>query len=131
MPQTNNQRPLVMIVDDDADALDLTAAFLQTSGFDTCETSTAMHAIEMAVTRRPDVILTDVSMPFVDGWTILRTLQEHPLTSQTPIVLMTGHTDEATRQRAVTAGCRAFLTKPCPPDLLVDTLRAQVDVVSL
>lgn len=117
-----------MIVDDDADSLDINAALLNATGFDTCQTSTAMHAIEMAVTRRPAAILTDVSMPFVDGWTILRTLQEHPITARTPIVLMTGYGDDATRQRAAAAGCHAFLTKPCPPDLMLETLKAAVAV---
>ena len=128
MTQITTPRPLVMIVDDDTDALEMNAAFLQTVGFDTCTTSAALHAIEMAVTRRPDAIVTDLSMPFVDGWTILRTLQEHPLTKTIPIVLITGYADVATRQRAATAGCHAFLAKPCRPDLLVDTLRSLLPV---
>ncbi len=77
----------------------------------------------MAVTRRPDVILTDLSMPFVDGWTLLRTLKQHPVTAQIPVVVLTGHDDIQHRQRAQDAGSIAFLATPCDPALLARTLR--------
>jgi CheY-like chemotaxis protein len=116
--------PLLMIVEDQEDALELLSAYMATQGFAVCGTSTALHAIELAVTRRPDVILTDVSMPFVDGWTILTTLREHPLTAKTPIVVMTGRTDPEARQEAERRGCSAFLTKPSDPLTLTRTLHA-------
>ena len=119
-------RPLLMIVDDDVDGLEMWSEFLATQGFEVCGTSTALHAIELAVTRRPDVILTDVAMPLVDGWTILTTLREHPLTAKTPIVVMTGRTDPESRNEAVRRGCSGFVTKPCDPQALAQILHSKV-----
>jgi len=118
--------PLLMIVEDHADSLDMLSAFMATQGFAVCGTSTALEAIELAVTRRPDVILTDVTMPFVDGWTILTTLREHPLTAKTPIVIMTGRSDPEAHKEAERRGCSAFVTKPCDPQLLAQTLHAML-----
>jgi two-component system cell cycle response regulator DivK len=117
-------RPLLMIVDDDVDGLEMWSEFLSTQGFEVCATSTALHAIELAVTRRPDVILTDVAMPLVDGWTILTTLREHPLTAKTPIVVMTGRTDPASSRDAERRGCSGFVTKPCDPQALATMLHS-------
>ena len=112
-----------MVVDDDADAVAMYTEWLSLHGFDACGTSTALHAIELAVTWRPDVILTDVNMPFVDGLTILRTLKEHALTSRTPVVLLTGDARVLERWRERSIDAAAVLAKPCRPDVIVDTLR--------
>ena len=113
-----------MVVDDDADALAMSMEWLSLNGFETCGTSQALHAIELAVTTRPDVILTDVNMPFVDGLTILRTLKEHALTAHIPIVLQTGDAMALERCRAHAIDAVALLQKPCRPEVIVDTLRA-------
>ncbi len=119
-----------MVVDDQDDVLTMHSEFLALSGFDTCGTSTAMHAIEMAITERPDVILTDLRMPFVDGWTIVRTLKEHPLTAHIPIVVLTGDPDALNSERADASRCRALLTKPCPPRIVAETVRSVLGVSS-
>lgn len=119
-----------MIVDDDVDGLEMWSEYLSTQGFDVCGTSTALHAIELAVTRRPDVILTDITMPLVDGWTILTTLREHPLTAKTPIVMMTGRTDPASRSEAERRGCSGYVIKPCDPHALAQMLHAQIPVAA-
>jgi CheY-like chemotaxis protein len=124
---TTPAQPLVMIVDDHIDSLETYSLFFETQGFATCGTTTALHAIEMAIERRPQVVLTDVAMPHVDGFTILRTLKEHPLTTSIPVVLITGRADQETRDRAERGGCHAFFTKPCNPVLLADTLRSAVE----
>jgi CheY-like chemotaxis protein len=124
MSETNSPtQPLVMIVDDHVESLETYTLFFETQGFATCGTTTALHAIEMAVKRRPNVVLTDVAMPHVDGFTILRTLKEHPLTTSIPVVMITGRMDRETRERAERGGCHAFFTKPCNPLQLADTLR--------
>lgn len=116
------RRPLVLIVDDHEDAVQMHDHFLTSAGFDTCATSASLDVLEMAVRRRPDVVLTDIRMPFVDGWTILRTLREHPLTADTPVVVLTGDTDAVSVRRG--DGCDAVLQKPCPLPDVEQTLRA-------
>jgi two-component system, cell cycle response regulator DivK len=117
-----------MVVDDEPDAVAMQIEWLALNGFDACGTSTALHAIELAVSQRPDVILTDVNMPFVDGLTIVRTLKEHTLTAQTPVVLLTGDARALERCREQGIETAAVLQKPCRPDVIVDTLRAALAV---
>jgi CheY-like chemotaxis protein len=114
----------VLIVDDDPDALAMYTEWLWLNGFDASGTSTALHAIELAVTQRPDVIMTDVNMPFVDGLTILRTLKEHTLTAQTPVVILTGDARAIERCREHAVDAVAVLQKPCRPEVIVETLRS-------
>ena len=123
--QSVPRRPLVLIVDDHEDAVQMHDHFLSMDGFDTCSTTASLDALEIAVRRRPDVILTDIRMPFVDGWTIVRTLKEHPLTEATPVVVLTGDTDVISRRRG--DGCEAFLQKPCPLPVVAETLRAVLE----
>lgn len=112
-----------MIVDDEPDAVEMHTALFSMFGFDVCGTTVALHAIELAVTRRPDVVLCDINMPLVDGVTILRTLKEHALTAHTPVVVLSGDASAAERCELAGIAPVAILDKPCAPSTLVQTLR--------
>src|SRR5262249_50051353 len=65
---------------------------------------------------QPDVVILDLAMPKVDGWTVLKQLRASSMTSQIPVVVVSAVTDA--RDEAFHAGCDAYLAKPCPPDVL-------------
>ena len=70
----------------------------------------------------PDVIVLDLAMPRVDGWTVLKHVRESSVTSRIAVVVVSALTDA--RDEAFQAGCDAYLTKPCPPDVLYLQIRA-------
>ena len=120
---TTTPKPLVLVVDDYQDAREMYAEYLSFSGFRVEEASTGAEAIEKAFALRPDVILMDLSLPGMDGWTATRRLKNDERTKGIPVVALTGHALAGASEGARQAGCDAFVTKPCLPDELVVEVR--------
>ena len=120
---TSTLKPLVLVVDDYQDAREMYAEYLSFSGFRVEEASTGAEAIEKAFALRPDVILMDLSLPGMDGWTATRRLKNDERTKGIPVVALTGHALAGASEGARQAGCDAFVTKPCLPDELVVEVR--------
>jgi len=78
---------------------------------------------DMAATERPDIILMDLEMPGIDGWEATRRLKSNPETRDIPIIALSAHALAGSRERALTAGCDEFDTKPIEFDRLVATMR--------
>lgn len=118
----NDSSPLVLIVDDDPDGRNLYSYALQAAGFRVEEAADGFEAVDKGYKLKPQVILMDLLMPRLDGWEVVSWLKKNPITAGIPIVAVTG-AEEEIRQMAVSAGCRAVLTKPCPSGRVVDEVR--------
>ena len=118
-PTTDRSRPLVLIVEDEADLRRLYAEQLVYSGFDVIEASNGADAIAHTTSQVPDVVLMDLSLPVVDGWEATRRLKADDRTAHIPVVALTAHDGAGELQRATSAGCDWFVPKPCPPDALI------------
>ena len=125
--QSSDSSPLVLVVDDFQDNREMFAEFLSLSGFRVAEASTGREAIDRGFELLPDVILMDLSLPELDGWEATRQLKNDPRTSHIPIVALTGHALADHSREAREAGCDAFLTKPCLPEVLVVEIRRMLD----
>jgi CheY-like chemotaxis protein len=117
------KRCTVLLVDDIRDTREMYAFFLRGSGYSVHEAGDGGEAVAMALEFRPDVVVMDLSLPSVDGWTAIASLAGHPETGAIPIVVLSGHTFPADEQRARAAGVAAFLAKPCVPEELARTVR--------
>lgn len=111
--------PLVLVVDDYADAREMYAEYLEFSGYRTAQAKNGLEALDQAFALTPDVILMDLSLPVMDGWEATRRLKNDVRTKDIPVVALTGHALEGHSESAKEAGCDAFLAKPCLPDDLV------------
>lgn len=120
---TDAASPLVLVVDDFQDNREMFAEFLSLSGFRVAEASTGREALDRAFALIPDVILMDLSLPELDGWEATRCLKGDSRTAHIPIVALTGHALADHSREAKDAGCDAFLTKPCLPEVLVVEIR--------
>jgi CheY-like chemotaxis protein len=125
--QSSDSSPLVLVVDDFQDNREMFAEFLSLSGFRVAEAATGREAIDRGFELLPDVILMDLSLPELDGWEATRQLKNDPRTSHIPIVALTGHALADHSREAREAGCDAFLTKPCLPEVLVVEIRKMLD----
>jgi two-component system, cell cycle response regulator DivK len=119
----SDHAPLVLVVDDYQDAREMYAEYLSFSGFRVEEASNGAEALQKAVALVPDVILMDLSLPGMDGWTATRALKSDERTLHIPVVALTGHALAGASESARQAGCDAFVTKPCLPEELVVELR--------
>ena len=117
-----DRKPLVLLVDDDPDTREMYSVYLRYSGMQVDEASSAYRALERAHDSRPDVIVTDVAMPGMDGLELSRKLREDTPTRDVPIIAVSGQPEESLRATS----CDVVLQKPCGPDTL---LRAIEDVL--
>ena len=117
-------RPLrVLVVDDHPDTAESTAALLALHGFRATHALDCGGAVRAALAEPPDVAVIDVLMPGGDGFELAARLGELGLPRPPLLVAVTGRPLSWDRQRALAAGFRAYLTKPVPPDELVELLR--------
>lgn len=124
---SQNDSPLVLVVDDFQDNREMFAEFLSLSGYRVAEAATGREALDRAFELLPDIILMDLSLPELDGWEATRTLKGDARTKHIPIIALTGHALADHSREAKDAGCDAFLTKPCLPEVLVVEIRRMLD----
>ena len=120
-PDTRNSGapPLVLLVEDFADTRELYVYYLSAHGFRVEEASTGPEGHHKALHLQPDVILMDLSLPGIDGWTLTRMLKADDRTRHVPVIAVTAHARPSDREQALEAGCIGFLGKPCSPRILV------------
>jgi CheY-like chemotaxis protein len=114
---------LVLIVDDFPDAREMYGELLQFSGFRIAEAADGIEAVEMAKELRPALIIMDLMMPRMDGWTATRILKGHPRTWDIPIIAITAHALAADEERARREGCDGFIAKPSHPSELLTEIQ--------
>jgi len=119
VPQKPGEERVVLVIDDDPDALDLLGRTLQGAGVRVVTTSDGREAVSLARTLQPAVITLDVLMPGMDGWEVLRQLKADPETRDIPVLMVT-MTDD--RELGYALGATEFLTKPVDRGQLVQLL---------
>jgi CheY-like chemotaxis protein len=118
----NEPRPRVLIIDDDLDQLQIISAALE-GEFEVLTASDGLDGYALACTALPSVIVLDVMMPVIDGWTVLRKLRTNPLTRETRIVIATALEPDAVAQESAKLNAAAVLRKPIDLDDLRSAVR--------
>ena len=122
---TSKPAPLILVVDDDRDTRELYRAFFDLSGFRTAEAATGREALAVLRRMRPDVLLTDLVLPDLDGLAIAGEVVRDASTAHTRIILLTGYGGPDLATRAAGAGVERTLQKPClPSEMLREVRRA-------
>jgi two-component system chemotaxis response regulator CheY len=109
----------VLLVEDEADIREMLAVALQMAGFTVHEASNGTSALTCMRRERIDVIVTDLSLPDLQGMQIVRALRRESHPVYIPIIVLTGRLTEAIEDRARVAGANLFLQKPCDSDELL------------
>lgn len=122
---SEESRPVVLVVDDQPENCDLYSEYLTLVGFTVIEAHDGGDGIRLARKDAPDVIVMDLAMPVVDGYTATRLLKGDAQTRDIPIVVVTASGFDC-HPAALAAGCDAFLVKPCLPDELERVLRESI-----
>jgi two-component system, cell cycle response regulator DivK len=104
------------------------AAWLEQAGYQVVEAHNGLQALERAIDVVPDIVVTDLNIPGIDGYELTRRLKGDPRTDGIPILAVTGYVP-FTRDpgRADRAGCDAILSKPCSPEDLEHTIRSLIE----
>jgi excisionase family DNA binding protein len=115
--------PLVLVVDDDARLREFVRVNLEMDGFDVREAADAKEGLAALEEESPDLILLDVMMPGMDGWEMLRRVQEQHGVGTIPVIMFSGKVDEAGSERAAQHGAQAFIGKPFDPQSLIESTK--------
>ena len=114
----------ILYVEDNEDNIDILKRRLARLGFDVVVAMDGAQGIAMAAAVRPDLILMDLSLPVIDGWEAAGRLKAAAETRHIPIIALTSHAMVGAREKALTAGCDDFYTKPIELARLVAKIRA-------
>jgi len=102
----------ILVVEDNADNLTLMCDILLSLGYETLVARNGLEGVAMALSEKPDLILMDLSMPQMDGWTATQHIKADSTMTKTPIIALTAHAMIGDRERALAAGCDDYITKP-------------------
>ena len=112
--------PTVLIVDDDPKLREYVRVNLEMEGYSVKEAGSADEGLGVLDESTPDLVLLDVMMPEVDGWEMLRRVQERHGVGAIPVIMFSGKVDEKAAEEAASRGAQAFIGKPFNPQELID-----------
>ena len=118
----NLQHVHVLVVEDDPDTRDLVATTLQQFGAKVTVEPSAAVALTALSQFRPDIIISDIGMPDMDGYMLMQQIREATQTSQIPAIALTAYISEADQQKALAVGFQMHLAKPIEPTQLVEAV---------
>ena len=114
----------ILVVDDDAANRELLQETLIAEGMEVVTAPDGRSSLEEFARLKPDLVLLDVNMPFLDGFEVCRRLKSNPETRLTPVVLVTGLTGREDRVRGIKSGADGFLSKPVDQSELLAHVRS-------
>jgi excisionase family DNA binding protein len=112
--------PTVLIVDDDPKLREYIRVNLELGGYSVKEAGSADEGLSVLDESTPDLVLLDVMMPEVDGWEMLRRVQERHGAGGIPVIMFSGKADEQAADEAASRGAQGFIGKPFNPQELID-----------
>ncbi|MCO6442627.1 MAG: response regulator [Anaerolineae bacterium] len=122
----------VLVVDDEPDSLDVARRILTIYGAEVQTGTNGQEGLQIVRKWRPDFIISDLSMPVMDGWGFLFELKDDRSTTEIPVIALTAHAMIGDRERGIAAGFHNYMTKPLTVKTFMhDLLRLLVDIPEL
>jgi CheY-like chemotaxis protein len=113
----------VLLVEDNEDNRIVYSTILRHHGFRTVEAVDGEDGLEKASESTPDLVILDISLPRMDGWTVAQRLRGTPATASVPMLALTAHASPGDRERAKREGFNGYLAKPCDPAAVLSEVR--------
>lgn len=120
--ETQNHRATILYIEDNADNRLLIRRILNAEGYAVAEAESAARALQVIQENLPDLILMDINMPDIDGYTLTAQLKAQPEFKNIPIIAMTANALKGDRERSLEAGCDGYIQKPIDVDDLTNQI---------
>jgi two-component system, cell cycle response regulator DivK len=114
----------ILLVEDNEMNRDMLSRRLARKGFDVVMAVDGSEAVTMAQSEHPDLILMDMSLPVIDGWEATRLVKTSEVTAHIPVIALTAHAMSGDREKALSAGCDDYDTKPIEMPRLLEKIEA-------
>jgi len=124
----DNGAATILYIEDNPDSRRLVQRVLQYEGYQVLEASDARQALEMLQQHLPALILMDINMPDIDGYTLTHQLKNIAELQNVPILALTANVMKGDRERSLEAGCDGYIQKPIDVDNLVDLVRRYISM---
>jgi DNA-binding response OmpR family regulator len=116
----------IVVIEDDATFLDLLRVHLASAGHEVLTAEDAALGLRAVITEGPELILLDLTVPYLDGFEMIEALSKDPATKSIPLIVLTGRSDDEAFARARNLGASHFLTKPVARDVLIRAIETQL-----
>ena len=109
----------ILLVEDHQEIWDFLSRRLKRRGYEVVVAQDGQEGLDKARAEKPDLLLLDMNLPVMDGWTVAETLKAEAATKNIPIIALTAHALASDREKAMEVGCDGYLAKPCEPRAVV------------
>ena len=116
----------ILYVEDNEDNVYMLSRRLKRKGFEIVVAIDGEQGVEMASSEKPDLILMDLSLPKMDGWTATKHIKSNNDLKSIPSIALSAHAMEEHKQRAIDSGCNDYDTKPVDIERLLSKISAQL-----
>lgn len=117
---------IVLVIEDNEQNLYLMRFLLEKNGFTVVEATDGLKGVEMAKETKPHLILLDIQLPRMDGYTVAREIRKNDELSDTPIVAVTSYAMVGDRERILAAGADGYIEKPIDPEIFVEQIKKHI-----
>jgi two-component system, cell cycle response regulator DivK len=116
--------PRILLVEDNEMNRDMLSRRLVRNGYEVFLAMDGQQGAEMALSKQPDLILMDMSLPVIDGWEATRRIKANDATRRIPVIALTAHAMAGDREKAMEVGCEDYDTKPVEMSRLLSKIAA-------
>jgi DNA-binding response OmpR family regulator len=120
----------IVVVEDDAATRKLIATVLKKAGHEVTDLDNGAEGLLHVLAELPDLVISDVEMPKINGFELLSDLRSTPETALTPVILLTARASQEDMQHALSQGANDYLTKPFDPDKLMAAIHRQLEILA-
>ena len=113
----------ILLVEDHEEIWDFLSRRLKRRGYDVAVATDGQEGVDKSKSEAPDIILLDMNLPVLDGWSAAGLIRADPATARVPIIALTAHAMSGDRDKAIAAGCTDYCSKPVD----FSDLRAKID----
>lgn len=127
---TDVEAQQILLIEDDADILEFNARLLQSNNYTVLKATNGIEALQLLEKTLPDLIISDLMMPQMDGAEFLNNLKNNASTNHIPVIFLSAKTSANSRLEVLNLGAQAYLTKPFLPNELVALIKNQLAVLT-
>jgi len=126
LAKTEKTKSEILIIDDEKDTANLIKLYLEDKGFKTIVALNGPDGVNLAKEKRPDLILLDLRMPGMDGFSVMKVLKMDKETEKIPVIILTGHDTKGYREKCLMLGATEYMTKPFTEDDITKEIEERI-----
>jgi CheY-like chemotaxis protein len=116
----------ICIIDDNKEFLNIITEYIELQGYTVCSMENPLHAIDTIIENEPKLVILDIMMPGIDGFTLLKQIKEDSVLKDIPVIVISGKMFPPEKKQALNLGAVAFFSKPTKGEELVEEIRKYI-----